>query len=282
MLDMPERTTLDMATTTFTITIVTATSFSAPRKHGSASPGAFGPGLIVLFAFLLMCIIVGGFFLFQRRGVTTTDDDWHEQTLSVRSCWTNLMQKWGACQNSFNSVSEYETADERSVTRVDAFENNLEMFEVQSNYQVDSEKDGFRSASDIDQLQERHITEVPKLSLALASSVRSTGKRASLPFEPAPFPPPHLESFLVSNYRDTSRAYSPTSVCSSESYPLTFDSSDYDDSSMRSRTCEGFYNRQGLPDQYFCKDGQLYAYSVVNSNYGEYLHYGRPQVQYHG
>ncbi|KAK9385812.1 hypothetical protein V1515DRAFT_606674 [Lipomyces mesembrius] len=79
------------ATPTFTITIVTSTSFSSP--HGSSgSSTSFSKGLIVVFAFLILLMAVGGCFMFRSGGVTKDDEKWDEQISAAKRRWQRLTE----------------------------------------------------------------------------------------------------------------------------------------------------------------------------------------------
>ncbi|KAK9317108.1 hypothetical protein V1522DRAFT_399418 [Lipomyces starkeyi] len=93
------------ATPTFTITIVTSTSFSSP--HGSpGSSTSFSKGLIVVFAFLILLMAVGGCFMFRSGGVTKDDEQWDEQISAAKRRWQRLTERLSKKTRQYPTLKE--------------------------------------------------------------------------------------------------------------------------------------------------------------------------------
>ncbi|KAK9430178.1 hypothetical protein V1505DRAFT_371947 [Lipomyces doorenjongii] len=93
------------ATPTFTITIVTSTSFSSP--HGSSgSSTSFSKGLIVVFAFLILLMAVGGCFMFRSGGVTKDDEQWDEQISAAKRRWQRLAERLSKKPRQYPTLKE--------------------------------------------------------------------------------------------------------------------------------------------------------------------------------
>ncbi|KAK9324066.1 hypothetical protein V1517DRAFT_78014 [Lipomyces orientalis] len=93
------------ATSTFTVTIVSSTSFAAPQGPPGGST-AFSKGLIVVFAFLILLMAVGGYFLFQSGGVTKDDEQWDEQISAAKRRWHRLVGRLSNKPTQFAEENE--------------------------------------------------------------------------------------------------------------------------------------------------------------------------------
>ncbi|KAK9237108.1 hypothetical protein V1525DRAFT_419832 [Lipomyces kononenkoae] len=78
---------------TFTITIVTSTSYVSPQGSAGSST-SFPKSLIVVFALLIVMMAVGGCFLFRSGGVTKGDEPWNEQISSAMRRWQGLTERF--------------------------------------------------------------------------------------------------------------------------------------------------------------------------------------------
>ncbi|KAJ8096884.1 hypothetical protein POJ06DRAFT_241512 [Lipomyces tetrasporus] len=279
------------ATSTFTVTIVSSTSFAAPHGPPGGSAG-FSKGLIVVFAFLILLMAVGGYFLFQSGGVTKDDEQWDEQISAAKRRWHRLVERLSnkpkQCPTVTESAEENEHGQLGTVGSVASQHSEDDLPENEPN--DDSDNDSARSTNErenaddsmSEKQDERFQRNRNSTPLPPSSSHRSGRKTKS------PTPPPR-----TSTHPQASQGgyyYFPVapshSIHNGYSYPLNFyygwpsqtdsfaSSSQhqyhYDRREPETGTYGGYAN--GYPNNY-ASYGSTGAYGYYQPNYIPPLYY---------
>ncbi|KAK9368077.1 hypothetical protein V1509DRAFT_593780 [Lipomyces kononenkoae] len=272
------------ASPTFTITIVTSTSFVSPQGSSAGSTTSFSKGLIVVFAFLVVMMAVGGCFLFRSGGVTKGDVQWNEQLSFAMNRWRRLNERFMRRRRQPNLV----TSDE-----------NMEKLEIRDGYIVsrisedeqspdDDTSDDVGSIDSLststtnddglpDRLSKTHraadnIWTDASILLSPSGSDRSDGQTKSLT------PPPKISTHSPS--RQDGYYYVPIApphligVHSGYFYPLTYgQAGQIDDNSASTSQHQSQYDQGGIIGAGTYNNGYANAY-MANTNmptaYGYY------------